>query len=258
MEQAANGGSGKRTVAAVGRAIEALEALADAPDGLGVNELARRIEVNPSSASRLLATLESGGLVARTGGGKFQLGLRFLTLSDRVMARLDVRELARPYLHALVEASGETATLSIPTGGEAVTVDFVPGSSSVVSMARVGRPNPLHATAIGKTMLAFAPGAELPPSRRLTAFTPRTVTDPTELARVVAQVLKAGWAESVGEREEDLAALAAPVPGAAGELVAIVGLQGPLGRMTAKRRAEMLPSLLEAAGGVSAELGGGR
>jgi IclR family acetate operon transcriptional repressor len=256
MEQASTSGSGKRAVAAVGRAIEALEALADAPDGLGVNELARRIEVNPSSASRLLATLESGGLVARTAGGKFQLGLRFLTLSDRVMARLDVRELARPYLHALVESSGETATLSIPTGGEAVTVDFVPGSSSVVSMARVGRPNPLHATAIGKTMLAFAPGAEIPRARELTAFTPRTVTDRAELDRIVAEVREAGWAESVGEREEDLAALAAPVPGAAGELVAIVGLQGPLGRMTAKRRAEMLPSLQEAAKGISGELGG--
>lgn len=256
MEQGPAGGSGKRAVAAVSRAIAAIEALSTAPEGLGVNELARAIEVNPSSASRLLATLEGGGLVARGANGKYRLGLRFLTLSDRVMARLDVRELARPYLHRLVEESGETTTLSIPTGGEAVTVDFVPGKASVVSMARVGRPNPLHATAIGKTMLAFGPGAEIPPARELAVFTDRTITDPRALREAVERVREAGWAESVGEREEDLAALAAPVAGAAGELVAIVGMQGPLARMTAGRRAEMRPSLLESAAALSRELGG--
>ncbi|MDX6626440.1 MAG: IclR family transcriptional regulator, regulon repressor [Solirubrobacterales bacterium] len=256
MEQGAANGSGKRAVASVARAIAVIEALSAAPEGLGVNELARRIEVNPSSASRLLATLEGGGLVARGATGKYQLGLRFLTLSDRVMARLDVRELARPYLHALVEQAGETTTLSIPTGGEAVTVDFVPGKASVVSMARVGRPNPLHATAIGKTMLAFDAGAALPPAAELTAFTERTITDPAALQEIVAQVRRAGWAESVGERETDLAALAAPVPGADRGLVAIIGLQGPLGRMSQGRRAEMLPHLLDAAAAISRELGG--
>jgi IclR family acetate operon transcriptional repressor len=171
------------------------------------------------------------------------------------MARLDARELARPHLQRLVDVSGETTTLSIPTGGEAVTVDFVPGSSSVVSMARVGRPNPLHATAIGKAMLAFGDDVAIPPERRLTAFTALTITDRARLAEVVEAVRGAGWAESVGEREEDLAALAAPVRGAAGDLVAIVGVQGPLGRMSAQRRRQILPSLLETTASLSRELG---
>lgn len=247
--------SGRRPVGSVGRAIDALEALAAAPDGLGVNELARQIGVNPSSASRLLATLEDGGLTARQPNGRFQLGLRFVTLADRALARLDVRELARPYLQGLVEATGETATLSIPAGGEAVTVDFVPGTSSVVSMARVGRPNPLHATAIGKTMLAFGTVSALPPAERLTAFTDATLTSRDALAVAVGQVQATGWAEAVGERETDLAALAAPVRGAGDELAAIVGLQGPLARMTDARRREMLPLLLDAAGQLSRQLG---
>jgi DNA-binding IclR family transcriptional regulator len=245
--------SGRRPVASVGRAIALLEALATAPEGLGVNELARRIAVNPSSASRLLATLEAGGLAARQADGRYQLGLRFVTLADRALARLDVRELARPHLHALVGQTGETATLSVPAGGEAVTVDFVPGSSSVVSMARVGRPNPLHATAIGKTMLAFG---EVPlPADQLTAFTDRTLTDLGALARAVEQVRRAGWGEAVGERETDLAALAAPVRGEGGALAAILGLQGPLARMTGARRREMLPLLLGAAERLSGTLG---
>lgn len=248
--------SRSRKVAAVERALEAIEVLSVESDGLGVNEVARRIGVNPSSASRLLTTLEVGGMVARMPNGRYQLGLRLITLSDRVTARLDVRDLARPHLQGLVDIGGETTTLSIPVSGEAVTIDFVPGKSSVVSMARVGRPNPLHATAIGKAMLAFGDGAKLPTTREMTAFTPLTITSRTLLSEAVEQVRSAGWADAVGEREEDLAALAAPVRGVAGALVAIVGVQGPLTRMAAERRREMLPSLLEATKALSRDLGG--
>src|SRR5829696_989500 len=100
------------------------------PVGSGVNALARRIEVNPSSASRLLATLERGGLVEREPGGPYRLGLHLVALADRVLARIDVRDVARPQLRALVERTGETATLSVPGGDEAITVDFVPSGSS--------------------------------------------------------------------------------------------------------------------------------
>ncbi len=248
--------AGNQLVGSVGRAIELLDALAAAPEGLGVNELARRIEVNPSTASRLLATLEQGGLVRRDDRGRFQLGLKLLALADLLATRLDVRELARPHLHALVERTGETATLSVPTAGQAVTVEFVPGKSSVISMARVGRPNILHATAIGKTMLAFGPEAEIPAAAELTRLTERSIDDVAELERVVEQVRRAGWAESVAEREDDLAALAAPVFGADRQLAAIVGLQGPLARMTNARRLEVLPEVLATARAISAELGG--
>src|SRR3954468_13698506 len=102
-----------RPVASVARALALLDELGAATDGLGVNELARRIGVNASTASRLLATLEAGGMVERApAGGPYRLGLRLVALADGVLARLDVRDLARPRLRALVEATGETATLS--------------------------------------------------------------------------------------------------------------------------------------------------
>ena len=132
-----------------------LDALADTEDGLGVNELARRIGVNASTASRLLVTLEQSGLVERVPGGPYRLGIRLVALADRVLSGLDVREQARPWLTWLAAETGETATLSDPGGADAITVDFVPSSSSVVSMARVGRPSVPHATAAGKVMLAF-------------------------------------------------------------------------------------------------------
>jgi DNA-binding IclR family transcriptional regulator len=242
---------GGRTVGSVARALALLDALAEGP--AGVNALARRIGVNPSSASRLLATLEAGGLVERdAGGGPYRLGLHLVALADRVLSRLDVRELARPQLRALVEETGETATLSVADGDQAVTVDFVPGGSSVVSMARLGRPSIGHATAAGKVLLAFA-GA---PPATLEPYTERTITDPAVLAQELARVREQGWAEAEGEREPDLNALAAPVFGRGGALAAILGLQGPAARLTAARRAEVLPALQAAAAAVSRSLGG--
>lgn len=256
MESGAAGKSPtNRHVGSVGRAIAVIDALAESSDGLGVNELARRIDVNPSSASRLLATLEHGGLTTRGADGRFRLGVRFLALADRVATQLDVRELARPHLRDLVERTGETATLSIPASGEAVTVDFIPGRSSVTSMATVGRPNPLHATAIGKTMLAFGGAIESPDPTSMTPFTTKTIRSTDELDREIELVRDAGWADSIGEREDDLAALAAPVFGGGGEMVAVIGLQAPLSRMGKERRRQLLPEVLRAAAELSQQLG---
>lgn len=250
----AGGGSPRRPVGSVSRAIALLDALAASDAGLGVNELARRIGVNASTASRLLATLQQAGLVARHEGGPYRLGLRLVALSERVLAQLDVRSLARPLLAALVARTGETATLSLPGEGEAITVDFVPSPSSVVSMARVGRPSVPHATATGKVMLAFAaaPVAQAP----LQAYTERTITDPQTLAAELAAVRERGFAEAVGEREPDLAALAAPVFGRHGELAAIVGVQGPASRLPAPVRRGLREPLLEAAADLGRALGG--
>jgi DNA-binding IclR family transcriptional regulator len=246
-----------RPVASVARALRLLDELGASPEGLGVNELARRIGVNASTASRLLATLEAGRVVERAPGGPYRLGLRLVALADGVLARLDVRELARPRLRALVARTGETATLSVPGIAEAVTVDFVAAESSVVSVARLGRPSVGHATAAGKVVLAFgAVGFGGVPEGPLTAFTPRTIVDRAVLADEVEAVRARGWAEADGEREPDLNALAAPVFGRSGELEAVLGLQGPAARLTAARRAEVRPALLEAAAELSRALGG--
>jgi IclR family acetate operon transcriptional repressor len=236
-----------------------LDILAASDSGLGVSELARRIGVNASTASRLLATLEHQGFVERDPSGPYRLGLKLVALADRVLARLDVRALARPQLERLVAATGETATLSIPGEHAAITIDFVPSESTVASIARLGRPSVAHATATGKVMLAFAggPNAELSGlDGGLVAYTDRTITDREELARQVRAVREQGFAEAVGEREPDLSALAAPVLGRARELVAILGLQGPASRLTTSRRRAVRPALLDAAAELTRALGG--
>jgi DNA-binding IclR family transcriptional regulator len=91
---------------------------------------------------------------------------------------------------------------------------------------------------------------------RLPRFTERTITDPVRLATELADVRRWGWAEAAGEREPDLAALAAPVFGRDGGLVAILGLQGPVARLPAEKRAALSEPLVRAAAELGAALGG--
>ena len=242
-------------VGSVARALALLEALAASPAGLGVGELARSIGVSPSSASRLLATLEDGGLVRRSARGPFQLGVRLLALADSATEGLEVRELAAPALRELVASTGETATLSIPGTEAAVTVDFISGPGAVTSRARIGRPSVPHATAVGKVLLAFAAN---PPARPavLQRYTDRTIVDRDELASQLAAVRRRGWAEATGERDPELHAVAAPVFARGGVLTAIIGVQGPAGRFTRARMREVRPTLVDAARRLSVELGG--
>ena len=243
-----------RRVAAVERSLRVLEALAEADGELGTNELARRTRVNPSSVSRLLATLAAGGYVDHNeDSGRYRLGIRLLQLGNVALAGLDLRELAKPYLEALVEETGETATLSVPGEPDAVTVDFVQSAASIQSVARVGRPSVAHATAAGKILLAFG---DIPlPSGQLERFTPKTITDPRKLAAIVERARERGWAEAAGEREPDLNAIAAPVFGADGRLTGILGLQGPGGRFDGDARLRAVGPLLAHGQSLSQALG---
>jgi IclR family acetate operon transcriptional repressor len=242
-----------RRIGAAERAIAILDTLAEGGD-LGTNEIARRTGMTPSTVSRQLGTLAAGGLVERVDAtGRYRLGLRIVHLANALLARLDVREVARPHLVALVEATGETATLSVPGDTDAITVDFVPGSHHVQPVSRLGRPSIAHATSAGKVMLAFS-GRELPDGP-LRAYTPATITDTQALAEEIAHVREQGWARAVGEREPDLAAIAAPIRSSRGELEAVVALQGPSSRFDGAAVEAALPVLLERADAISGELG---
>lgn len=243
-----------RPVAAVERAVAVLEALADADADIGTNELARRTQINASSVSRLLATLGRSGMVTQDPDtGRYRLGLAMLRFGTAVLSRLDLRDVARTHLRTLSRETGETATLSVSGGGEALTVDYVQSPSSVRSVARVGRPSVAHATAVGKVMLAFT---DQQIDASLTRYTDATVTDPAALRTQVANVRGRGWGEAIGEREADLHAVAVPVRAADGMLLAILGVQGPAGRFTEAARRDAVDHLIRAASQIEATFSG--
>ena len=250
---ARTGQPSSRDVEATVRAVQVLDALAEGGER-GTIEIARRTGISASTVSRQLGTLARLGLVEHTAAsGRYRLGVRILRLANAVLGRLNLRDVARPNLEDLVHQIGETATLSIPGDGDAITVDFVPSEHYLQGVTRLGRPSVGHASSAGKVMLAF--GNVPLPSGKLAAYAPRTITDPAALAGEIARVREQGWAEAVDERELGLSAIAAPVWGANGELAAIVALQGPSTRFDKTAMRSALPLLLAGARKVSVALG---
>jgi DNA-binding IclR family transcriptional regulator len=234
-----------RQVGAVQRAVDVLDALAEARTELGTNEIARRTGINVSSISRLLSTLVSAGLVQHVpSSGRYRLGVRILQLAGAARDSLDIRAVSRPYLEELTELTGETSTLSLPGDHDLLTVDFVQSPRSVRSVAEIGRNSVAHATAAGKVFLAW--GGTLPDGD-LVAYTEQTIVDRSALAAEIAKVAERGWAQAVGEREEDLNAVAAPVRDAAGRLRAVLGVQGPALRFRPRAMRAAVDPLIERA-----------
>ena len=241
-----------RQVAAVQRAIAILDELAAARTELGTNEIARRTGINVSTISRILATLASGSLVEHVPStGRYRLGIGIVRLANAVHDGLDVRSLARPHLEELGKLIGETVTLSVPGEHEAFTLDFVQSQLTVRSVAEVGRTSVAHATAVGKVFLAH--GGRLP-AGALTAFTEQTIVDRGVLEVEIARVAERGWAQALGEREEDMNAVATPILDRTGKLAAILGVQGPAVRFSPRAMRTAVEMLAEKASLISSAL----
>lgn len=241
-----------RQVAAVQRAIAILEELAKARTELGTNEIARRTGINVSTISRILATLASGGLVDHVPAtGRYRLGVGVVRLANAAHEGLDIRSAGRPHLEELGKLIGETITLSVPGEHEAFTLDFVQSLLTVRSVAEVGRTSVAHATAVGKVFLAH--GGKLP-TGRLAAFTERTIVDRGVLEIEIAKVAERGWAQALGEREEDMNAVAVPVLDRTGKLAAILGVQGPAVRFSPRAMRTAVDLLADKAALISSAL----
>jgi IclR family acetate operon transcriptional repressor len=204
--------------------------------------LGRRLNLHKSTVSRLLATLESEGLLERAPGTeKYRLGPEIARLAGRSEPGHDLRDIARPFLIELAELTRETANLAVLDGAEVDNIDQVSGPHLVRVGNWVGRRTPLHCVANGKALLAFLPPDDLERLLvgPLAAFTPLTITSTAALQADLAQVRQAGYAMALGEIEEGLNALAAPVWDAGGQVVAAISVSGPAYRVTAERAPEL-------------------
>ncbi len=240
------------------RVVQVLDLLGGANDGLGVLEVARRLEVHPSTASRLLGTLAGSRLVERdTISGRYRLGARIVGLAAATVARLPVVSQARPELEHLSTVTSETANLAILDGLHVVYVDQVTPAHTVVMASWVGRRSPAHASSSGKVMVAFGDPRtrEALLRRRLERLTPRTVTDRAKLARLLDQTRRQGWASGTGELEDGLVTLAAPVL-VEGRSAAAVSVSGPAYRLPARDLPQLARHVMDAAAAASHRMAG--
>jgi DNA-binding IclR family transcriptional regulator len=243
------------SVRSVERAIGILDLLAQGGWRTGA-ELARGLGVHRSTALRLLGTLERHALVERDSRtARYRLGRRLPQLASVVTGEFDLRYLARPICERLAAASGETATFELLIGDDIVPIEQATASNSVVTVSWLGRRYPVHCTASGKAFLAFGPAAvrERLLAEPLARVTPKTVTDPGKLAAQLEQARRSGVARTHEELEMGLDAIAAPVFGPDGEIVAALDVSGPSHRLRARNDLDRLT--LESAAELSRKLG---
>src|SRR2546423_945764 len=224
-------------VRSVERAISILDLLAQGGWRTGA-EVARELHVHRSTALRLLGTPERHALVERDQRtARYRLGRRLPQLASVVTGEFDLRFVARPVCERLAAAVGETATLDMLVGDVIVPVEQATASTSVVSINWLGRRTPIHCTASGKVILAFAPLAvrqrllERPLERR----TQNTIVDRAELEEQLASAFESGFARTFEELEMGLDAIAAPVHSAEGAVVAAIDVSGPAHRLQGDR-----------------------
>lgn len=250
-------------VQSVDRALTILKLLA-ADGELGVTEIAGLLGVHKSTASRLLGTLETHGLAEQLPDrGRYRLGVGVLRLAGATRSRLDIVRESRPITGPLAAAVGETVNLVILSGSETLYLDQVAGPSALQIHNWIGRRNPVHATANGRVLLAHATPAETEavlaavrlPTGRLRALTPHTITDSAVLLRALEQVRRDGYATAVDELEVGLTAVAAPIRGVDGSVIASVSVSGPSFRLDKSRLPAVAAATREAAAAVSARMG---
>ena len=234
-------------VQSVDRAITSLELIAERGEA-GIGELATALGVHTSTVSRLLGVLADHGLIEQVdGGGTYRLGFALIPLAGRVAERLEVTTHAHPICADLAARLGETVTIAIPDRGRAVTVDQARGPAMVTAHNWLGRSTPLHNTSTGKVLLAAVGAAD--PDALATALAPETHLSRRALralAAELAQVAARGYAWALEEYEPGLHAVAAPIHGPDGAVIAALSVSGPAYRLSAQRITEIAPDVVAA------------
>jgi DNA-binding IclR family transcriptional regulator len=223
------GAEGLSAVQSVDRALAILELLARRSE-LGVTEIAAELGVHKSTAFRLVATLEQHGLVEQPRErGKYQLGFGIVRLAGAASARVDLARAAAEVCRRLAAEFNETVNLAVRDGDAAVNVSQERGTATLSIQNWIGRRTPLHATSSGKVLLAWWAEDELDAllADGLKPHTSHTITDPEQLRAELERVRQRDWAASVEEFEIGLNAVAAPVRGADGAVLAAISISGP-------------------------------
>jgi DNA-binding IclR family transcriptional regulator len=239
----------------VEKAVDVLFHLLAAGAAQGVTDVGRALRIPKSSAHRLLASLGSRGLVEQDASGRYRPGMALVALGLGVLEREPVVMAARPVLEAEARALEDTLFLTAARGGAITVLDKVEGTGFLRASPRIGETVPVHATAVGRLTLAFAPASVPPPAGAPARFTKHTPVRRAEIERLVQEARRRGWDENREEWTPGLVVVAAPVL-VAGRLVAAIAVGAPAVRLPPSRSAAVAARLKAAAARIGARLAG--
>lgn len=246
-------------IQALDRALRILDLFDEQTPELKMTEISMRMNLHKSTVHALLKTLQMHGYIEQDEQtGKYRLGLRLLEKGQLLLQNLDIRNVARPYLQALSEATGQTTHLLILDGREGVYIEKVEGRQAAIRYSRIGRRVPLHSSAGGKVLAAFQPPDVL--ERILQNYlyvqhTPNTIDSEAKFRQELERVRENGCAFDREENEPGVCCVGAPIFGHDGQLVAAMSLSCMTARVDEAETLRLAELVRKTAAEISARLG---
>ncbi|MFK2824803.1 IclR family transcriptional regulator [Bacillus sp. B190/17] len=249
----------ENVVKSVARALDVIELVSSSKQGLGVTEIAKRMDINKSSVFRILATLSQYGYIEQhKETGKYQLGYMFLAVSSKLLDSLDVRTEASPILKGLEKETNEVVHLVVYDQGEVVYIEKLDGSETLRMHSKVGKRAPVHCTSVGKAILSHLPTddvLDIIERKGLSPHTSHTIVEKDDFLKELEKVKRKGYALDLEENEEGIRCIAAPVFDHTGSVAAAVSISGPTLRMTDERIEDLSERMIQAGRDISKRLG---
>ena len=234
------------------RVLTVLSAFDDGHPRLRLSEIARRSGLPVATVARLLAELVAGEALARRADGRYEVGRRLWQLGLLAPVNQELREVALPYIQDVHAATGDVVHIAVREGIAALYVERVVSRGSVPVVSRMGSRLPLHATGVGKVLLAEAPPEVLAEAlASLTQVTRHTITDPVRLLRDLADTRRRGYARAVEEISLGLVSIAVPIRPQPGPPVAALGV---VTSATRPKVGQLVPALQVAAAAIGRAL----
>jgi DNA-binding IclR family transcriptional regulator len=247
----------------VRRALELLMMIARSSTQLGVTQLAKRLDVHPSTVSRLLNVLEAHQLVNQDPATeRFELGPGCLQLGQVFLSRVEISEIAEPFMHALTEKTGLMTHLAVLRADRVVHLKHVLPDAFTPSRPTIERYAlaEVYSEALGKVLLAFQPDevvGRILDNTRFVRFTDTTITTRKRMLEEVERVRKNGYAVDDGEGLPYIRCVAVPVWNHAGKIEAALSVSGPSERVRPESVADHAARLRKVAGLISRRIGAG-
>ncbi len=241
------------------RAFSIIEYLAQQDDWVRLRALARDLDLHPATAYRFLSSLKDLGYVKQDPEGtSYQLTLKLAWLSSRVLERTQLRGVAHPWMKRLTEETNETTHLGVLDGNEVAYIDKVDNSQAVEMRSRIGARVHIHASALGKAIVANLPER----SRQLimehwrpVGLTKNTINDPASLRQEFEAVRSRGYAVDDEENEIGIRCIGAPIFDHTASVVGALSVSGWTITMTPERIPQVAERLRATCAAVSQELG---
>jgi DNA-binding IclR family transcriptional regulator len=227
-------------------------------DNLGVTEISRVLKVNKSSAYRLLITLEERGFVKQEVSGRYSLGMKLASFRTKVLEGIDIRDISRPFLSKITEKTRESSCVSILSKDQAIIIEKQSSKENISANLYIGLSEPLHCTAVGKILLSYLPENEqisLLTASPLERFTLKTITDVGILLEELKQIRSRGIAIDDEEYSLSMRCIAAPIFNNKGEVVAALGISGPITRIRLDILDDYIQTVKEVASELSSQMG---